>query len=863
MKPTDSPHPKRPRQALPIDPLIPEILSEVGPGKSVLLVASPGSGKTTRVPWALAERERLGNGGKVYVLEPRRIAAKLSAERVAEENDARIGEAVGYQFRFERKRNDRTRLVFLTEGTLLRELQSNPELRGVSALVLDEFHERHLQGDLALALARKLQRGPRPDLAIVVMSATLDTGPLEKFLPGAKRIELHAPPFPIEVEYAARESASSFGLEKDIRRALDRLFAKPDAEKFGDVLVFLPGMAEIRRAESELRSSLAGRAEVLLLHGELSREEQDRALGRSTRRKVILATNIAESSVTIPGVNTVVDAGLARIASYSHAAGLPRLETKSISRASAIQRAGRAGRTGPGRVLRLYSKGDFDSRPVQETPEILRADLAPVLLDLATLGVPDLEFFEAPVPDRIRSGWKLLADLGFVEADGEHGFRLTDWGRRAENSAFHPRITRALLEAVRLDVLDQVASALVAISEGEDLGLDALAGLRRFRVSGFQTRILDRLRDTARELARGLSTAVRPKGSGLDVETALIRSLLAGFHDRTGRRGAGSEGEILLARGATASVSQDAFWSHDEFFLVIDLQESKRSGDLRARTQARSAIPIAEDWLWEIEPLPIREEIARVFDDRKKRWVEYDLFIFHNLTLSRILRKPAGDSLAGEAGSRLEPEEWERLFQAWLEGVRKGLAEREGEFSPRVPGRNDSEAWTALKVRYRLLQSAEDFEGLLRKLLQTGFPEARSSSDFPDLETVLGGLWDPGTARRFREDVPAIVSLPGRKRVPVHYEEGSPPRIESRLQDFFGMTEGPKILKGKQKLSLHLQAPNYRAVQVTEDLAGFWERHYPAIRKELMRQYPRHKWPENPLTATPPPENERRGPRRT
>lgn len=847
--------------ALPIDPLLPRILAAISAKNRILLIASPGSGKTTRVPWAVSEALRAsGSDGKVYVLEPRRIAAKLSAERVAEENGVRVGEEIGYQFRFDRKRKDSTRLVFLTEGTLLREIQSNPNLFGIAALFLDEFHERHLQGDLALALAKKLQETTRPDLRIIVMSATLDSGPLERFLPGSEIIEVEAPRFPIEIEYAPLESK----LEIEIRRKVAELLARADAEKFGDLLIFLPGMAEIRRVESELKA-LRG-FELYTLHGENAREEQDRALAPSTRRKVILSTNIAESSVTIPGVNTVIDSGIARVASFSHSSGLPRLETKNISRASAVQRAGRAGRTSAGRVVRLYSKGDYEGRPSQETPEILRADLAPVLLDLASLGLVragemGFEFFERPSDERMLSGWQLLKALGFTD-EGE----LSPWGKLAAESAFHPRITRALLEALRLGVGKQAIPALLAVSEGVDLGVDFMEGLRRFRIEGFQAKISDRMEQALSRFQTQLpelNAKTAPVNGDL-----LSRVVLAGFHDRVGKR---KDSELLLARGGSAAVSGDPYWQHSHFHLVLDMQETKRAGDLRSKVSARSAIAVEEEWLWEIEPMPLMETTERVFDERRKKWVEYDCLSFHSLLLSRTLRPEKNQDVP--PSGELSEEEWQSLFQAWLAELRKDLAERDTGVSPRVPGRTDAEAWTSLKVRYALLRetygsvagleaeaySAGDFQALLRFLLFSSYREVRSSRDFPTLEILLSGLWDSGAFRKFTDEVPAVVSLPGRKRVFVYYEEGTPVRIESRMQEFFGLAEGPKILGGTKKLSLHLLAPNFRAVQMTEDLRGFWERHYPSIRKELMRSYPKHAWPENPLTATPPPE---RPPRR-
>lgn len=847
--------PGKPPIALPIDSLLPEILRVMTGSAScsrTLLLASPGSGKTTRVPWALAELERKSGTGKVYVLEPRRIAAKLSAERVASENDVRLGEEVGYQFRFEKKRKDSTRLVFLTEGMLLRELQSNPELDGVSTLVLDEFHERHLQADLALGIAKRLQETSRPDLKILIMSATLDPAPLEKFLPGCTRVELEAARFPIGIEYAPLESK----LEVEVRRKIVDLVSRVDAAEFGDLLVFLPGMAEIRRVEAEI-GNLPARDrpfDLHVLHSEIGREEQDRALTGSPRRKVILSTNIAESSVTIPGVSTVVDTGLARVASFSYSSGLPRLETKGISRASAIQRAGRAGRTGPGRVVRLYSRGDFEGRPTHEIPEITRADLAPVLLDLKLLGIGNgdagevFEFFEHPGLDRVAAGEDLLQLLGFTERG-----KLTEWGGLATRAPFHPRIVRALIEAKRLGAVDAAIPALIAILEGERLGVDFIEGLRNFRVQGFQTRIADRMQSCAEEWTGQPSVTPAKFADGGARDEKIARVILAGFHDRVGRRKE-KEPELLMAKLGVAKTTDAPYWQHSDFHLVLEIGEKKRMGDLRAVTYAESALSVEEEWLWDVEPLPIREETSRVYEEKKKRWIESELLIFHKLTLSSKIKESQGTG-------QLSDEEWNSLFKSWLDSLKKGLGEQEFSYSPKVAHRTDAEAWTALVIRYRMLKewltknekggldafAPVDFPSLLKELLYTNYREVRSARDFPDLDTLLGGLWAPEAAKRYREEVPATVPLPGRKNVPVHYEEGSPVRIESRIQDFFGLREGPKILGGSLKLSLHLLSPNYRAVQMTEDLNGFWERHYPTVRKEYMRRYPRHKWPEKPV----------------
>ncbi len=390
---------------LPIDEIVPEILQHLRTAKTLVLEAPPGAGKTTRVPAAL-----LGlDGREVLVLEPRRIAARLAARFVAGERGEAVGESVGYQVRFEEVAGPRTRLRFLTEGVLTRRLLSDPELGRVGCVVLDEFHERHLEGDLALGLLRRLQRGARPDLKIVVMSATLDAAPIAEYLDGARVMRSEGRQYPLEVEYTAHSAAP---LETQVAAALERLGAGGHK---GHVLVFLPGAAEIRRAQTAC-GAVARRMgwEVLPLHGDQSPEEQDRAVGPASRTKVILATNVAESAITIEGVSAVIDSGVARVAGHSAWSGLPTLEVARISQASAKQRAGRAGRTGPGRAVRLYPLEDFVRRPAQDVPQILREDLAPVALMLQAMrtSLREVEWLDAPREEAMAHAEGLLGQLG-------------------------------------------------------------------------------------------------------------------------------------------------------------------------------------------------------------------------------------------------------------------------------------------------------------------------------------------------------------------------------------------------------------------------------------------------------------------
>jgi ATP-dependent helicase HrpB len=392
--------------ALPVDAILPEILESLKRSPNLVIEAPPGAGKTTRVPPALLELV----SGEVVVLEPRRIAARLAARRVAWEIDEPVGQTVGYQVRFEEVVSQRTRLRFVTEGVLTRRLLSDPALKGVAAVVLDEFHERHLDSDLALALLKRLQR-TRPELRIVVMSATLDTGHVADYLGGCPILRSEGRLFELAIRHLPYSPKT---LEAQVADALELLIAE---EPSGDVLAFLPGAAEIRRAmrESQGLARSAGLL-VLPLHGDLSPAEQDRAIAPAQQRKVILATNVAESSVTVEGVNAVIDSGLARIATYSQWTGLPTLHVGRVSKASATQRAGRAARTGPGRVLRLYSREDYLRRPEHDEPEIVRSDLSQLLLALRAMRIGDIEWMDAPPAAAVQSAESLLDRLGATEA---------------------------------------------------------------------------------------------------------------------------------------------------------------------------------------------------------------------------------------------------------------------------------------------------------------------------------------------------------------------------------------------------------------------------------------------------------------
>ncbi|MFP2908262.1 ATP-dependent helicase HrpB [Pyxidicoccus sp. 3LFB2] len=844
--------------ALPIDPLLPEIVSTLRGARSLVLEAPPGAGKTTRVPRALLEAG-LGQGKEIIVLQPRRLPTRLAAQRVAEEIGERVGDTVGYQVRFEDVRSAKTRLSFVTEGVLGRRLLSDPKLKDVGVVVLDEFHERHLSADISLALLRRLQETARPDLKVVVMSATLEAEPIRVYLGGCPSLRSEGRRFDVSVEYLPTPDERY--LDQQVLSGIKRVFANG---LDGDVLVFLPGAGEIRRARDAC-AEFAERhgVDVLPLHGDLSPAEQDRAVRRSPRRKIILSTNVAETSVTIDGVAVVIDAGLARVASHSPWSGLPQLKLSKVSRASAIQRAGRAGRTRAGQCLRLYTQHDFDGRPEQEAPEIRRMDLTETVLALRASGVTDLAafpFFEPPPAASLEAAETLLRRLGAVDAKG----LVTDVGQRLLRFPVHPRQARVIVEGERRGVGTEAATLAALMGERDirrearaNLGSgsrgsavvsgpsDLLELLERFREAERANFASGRLHSLSLEagavqsvdrVQKQLRRAVRNQGErphrAEDLEQALMLSVLAGYPDRVARRRRPRAPELLLFGGGTVSLSEMSVVQDADLMVAVDAEERPGRGAM-----VRIASAVEPEWLLDLYPDALEEVDTLQWNAEARRVERLTRLSYGNLVLEET-RAPAPPS---EATARV-------LVEA-------ALAAGPGKFA-------DPEALEQWRTRVALLAQAfpeAKFpavdDAFLRDALASLCSDARS---FKDLEGVslLDALYarlNSEQQRLLASHAPERVTLPGGRGVKVHYEPGKPPWVESRLQDFFGMAQGPNVCAGRVPLVLHLLAPNMRAVQVTTDLAGFWERHYPALRKELSRKYPRHSWPEDPRHAQPPP----------
>lgn len=845
-------------QPLPIDPLLPELAEMLSVAGAVVVEAPPGAGKTTRVPVSLV-RTPFGRAGEILVSEPRRLAARLVARHVATELGERPGETVGYSVRFEDVSSAATKVRYVTEGVLIRRLLEDPELSRVGLVVLDELHERSLSTDLALALLWRLRRSRRPDLGIVVMSATLDAEPVAHFLGDCPRMRSEGRAHPLTISHLERPDDRP--LEKQVASAVRQaVTAEPD----GDVLVFLPGAGEIRRARDALED-LASRHDLLVLplHGDLSIEEQSRAVAPAGRRKVVLSTNVAETSVTIDGVTTVVDSGLARVARHSPWSGLPRLEVAKVSRASATQRAGRAGRTRAGRVLRLYTRGDFETRPEHDAPEIRRLDLSEALLTLHGAGIRragELDWLERPPEAAERAAETLLRALGALDEQGS----LTPAGRRMLDFPLHPRLARLVVEGEREGIAERAALAAALLSErdirsaartsfGGQRTLDAARGdsdvtelvdrfdearearfeAGRLHRMGIDPRAVRAVERAERQLARIARDRARAPDSLDEEERRLRKSVLAAFPDRVARRARTGAKELVLSSGGSARLSDSSVVVDAPFMVAADVEEQGVGRATGAVVRIASAID--PDWLLELYTDAITESDELVYNPKTER-------------VERVRKMSYGSVVLDETRTVAAPStEASSLLAAAALG-NGGLVAAEGGME-------------RVLVRIQVAREA---------MPEAGLPELGPETTASAIERACAGLTSMAELRALdlgqtllaslsaeqqrllREEAPTRVTLPGGRALEVHYEPGKAPFVESRLQDFFGSATGPTICKGRLPLTLHLLAPSQRAVQVTTDLEGFWQRHYPAIRRELARRYPKHSWPEDGRTASPP-----------
>jgi ATP-dependent helicase HrpB len=822
--------------------------------KRIVIEAPTGSGKSTQIPQMLLEGGFLGERGQAVILQPRRIAARMLAKRVAEERGTELGKEVGYTFRLDDQTSKETRIRFVTEGVLVRQMISRPKLEGVQAVICDEFHERHLYGDLTLGRILDLQEAGRPDLILIVMSATLETEKLAERI-GAEVLRSEGRTFPVEIEYLDhREDLSGSGAAEVAAREAERLIR---AGK-GDVLVFLPGGYEISRARRDLEARL-GRSEavVLPLHGEMSPKDQDAALQKYDRPKVVVATNVAETSLTLDGVKAVVDCGLARMAKYDPRRGLETLLVERISHASAAQRAGRAGRTAPGTCVRLETEMDWSKRAKVEEPEIRKLDLAEVALVLAAAGagrLRDFRWVDAPEENSVVRAEKLLADLGATRGVGGE---LTETGKKMASWPVHPRLARMLMEAGALGCL-RGATGIAALLSGRPL-LQRMAGrkgegaeilwegeeesdlfvwLRALRFAErekFHPGACGRMgihggaaREAAAVRDRLLSVSV---GMGLKVEETpaagekLRKCVLAGFSDHLGRRLDGGTLRCRLSGGRGGTIARESVVRDRPLILAAEMKEIGRTdGDVEVILGLVTAVE--ESWLQEMFPEDFSERSGLVFEENGRKVCQVEQKRFRDLVLEEKKRdvEAGSETAAVLAQAVLEKK---CVWPGWSAEA-EGLLER----LEVVRGWAAKEEWP---------EWDEDAKRLVLEMQCEGCLTWRQANERSVLESIQSWLGKE-RMKRLEKLAPDRIGMPGGKFLKVEYGKGREPVVSGRIQELYGLEKTPRIGDGKVEVTVEILGPNRRPLQVTRDLGSFWKETYPKLKPELARNYPKHEW---------------------
>jgi ATP-dependent helicase HrpB len=841
---------------LPIDAVLDELARTLASRNVAVLVAPPGAGKTTRVPLALLDAPWLGNN-KIIMLEPRRIAARASAERMAKSLGERAGETVGYRVRFGSKVSRATRIEVVTEGIFSRRILDDPELTGVAAVLFDEFHERSLDADLGLALARDAQTGLREDLRILVMSATLDGARVARLLGDAPVIASEGRAFPVETRYLGRKADAP--LERQMADAIAMaLRADP-----GSVLAFLPGAAEIRRTQNFLSERLHDPGiEIVPLFGALDAAVQDRAIAPAPKgqRKVVLATSIAETSLTIEGVRIVVDSGVARVPRYEPDIGLTRLETVRASRAAVDQRRGRAGRTEPGVCYRLWDEPQTASLAAFTQPEILSADLSSLVLDLAQWGVRDpatLAFLDSPPSPALKEANSLLRELGAIDSDG----RITAEGNSLRALALPPRLARMIVDSHRLGAGEPAAEIAAVLTErglgGDsvdlDVRLDQFRRDRSPRASSARSLAQRWASQVASSPSFPVGGSLPPLGGGEKKHLAKDKSeqrsseaelpstgvmLALAFPDRVARnRGNGS---FVLANGRGAAVEQTSALARTPYIAVAELTGTAAQGRILL------AAPITQEEIEQqfSDQIETADEIsfdrgAMALRARRKRTL-------HAITLSEapLALSPSAETARvladGLIMCGLDRLPWSKSAKQWRDRVmflRKAEAEPSAGASA-LPWPDLSDDALAAQREAWLVPALYD---------KTALKELSAA----DLSDALMSLLPWELCARLEREAPTHFEAPTGTQLAIDYEAEQGPTIAVRLQELFGLTAHPSIAKGAVPLVLELLSPAHRPVQVTRDLPGFWRGSYAAVRSDLRGRYPRHPWPEDPASALP------------
>jgi ATP-dependent helicase HrpB len=848
-------------ERLPIYEIEQGILDSVQQHSRLVLSAPTGSGKSTQVPQMLLNHGCLGSG-QVVILQPRRLATRLLAARVAWERQVELGREVGYQIRFENVTSQQTRIRYVTEGVLLRQMVQDPGLSGVSALIFDEFHERHLYGDITLARALDLQDSLRPDLKVLVMSATLEAARLQEYLHPCRMLESRGRTYPVEIQYAATPSYVDKRPVWEQAAGAFSSFVQSGGE--GDVLVFMPGSFEIAQTIEAIRHTHESRGFVLLpLHGELPPRDQDAAVARYPQRKVVVATNVAETSLTIDGIRCVIDGGLARIPRYDPYRGINTLLIEKISQASADQRAGRAGRTAPGVCLRLWSREEHGHRAPQELPEVKRLDLAEVVLTLKAAGVEDLRKFrwlEPPEEAALAHAEELLADLGALKqrAAVAGGSEITEVGRKMLAFPLHPRYARMLLAAQDYGCVHS-ACLVAALTQGRDLLLrnidrettrwreDLLgdkassdfwllmrawnyAANKEFRLEACRRLGIHMV--TARQVAplfqQFLDIARR---EGLDVspreaaDEALRKCILIGFSDRVARRLDTGTLRCDLVHGRRGLLARESAVHHSPLLVAAEVREVEGK-DKTVNTLLSLATAIEEPWLRELFPEDIATALKVFYEPTAKRVYAEEQLRFRDLAIGVRRVEPPPEEEAARLLSeevlagRLVLKEWDHAVEQWV--LRLNLL---SQWCPELnlPPITESDR---RELVAQLCHGAFTYKDIKDKPVR---PLVQSW-----LSSVQAELLD--------KHAPERLNLPNGRTPKVIYDSGNPPHIAVRIQELYDVNGTPKVGMGRIPVLVHILAPNMRPVQITQDLAGFWREHYPKVKQELQRKYPKHQW---------------------
>ena len=815
---------------LPIDDALPRLVDTFARTNAAVLVAPPGAGKTTRVPLVLLD-EPWAKDKKILLLEPRRLAARAAAARMAATLGEQVGDTVGLRVRFGSKISKRTRIEVITEGVFTRLVLDDPSLEGVAAVLFDEFHERSLDADLGLALAREVQEGLRDDLKVLVMSATLDGARVAALLGDAPVVTSEGRAYPVETRYISRDPRDR--IERPVADAVQRaLRADP-----GSLLVFLPGAAEIRRTETLLQEQLRdSNVDIVALFGALDARDQDRAISPAPvgRRKVVLATSIAETSLTIEGVRVVIDSGLSRVPRYEPDVGLTRLETVRVSRAAADQRRGRAGRTEPGVCYRLWDEPQTGSFDAYTRPEILSADLSSFVLDLAQWGAADaskLAFIDSPPQAAMNEARALLIELGAIDPQG----RITEEGRKLRQLPLPPRLARMVVDAAAEGAgagagAGAEAAAIAAILTERGLGGDDVD--LRHRLDQFR-RDRSRRAEDARGMVKRWEAVIPGRSEGANPESISPASILAlAYPDRVAKNRGGGTGGFVLANGRGGQVDAASNLAREPFLVVAELTGAAAS----SRIVLAAAISLDE----------IEARFADKIDDRDT--VTFDA---GSASLRARRSRRLGSVVLAEQVKQVSPDAATARILA------------QGIVSLGLDRLDWSKAALQFRTRVQSLRKAEgdewpdvSDEGLARTTADWLEPllvdkTARSQLSAGELFDAVSNLVPWNLRRRLDAEAPTHFTAPTGTSVPIDYEAEQGPTVSIRVQELFGLTTHPTIAGGRVPLVIELLSPGHKAVQITRDLPGFWRGSYADVRSDLRGRYPRHPWPEDPTSAPP------------